>query len=76
MNVHSATVSSKGQITLPKQFRDFFHLMEGEEVLILRTDEGILIKHKKTPLRGMLSGKIDLKGFKKDLDDLRKEWII
>jgi AbrB family looped-hinge helix DNA binding protein len=76
MKIHSATVSSKGQITLPKRFRDVFHLIEGEEVLILPTDEGILIKHKKSPLRGMLAGKIDAKGFQKDLDELRKEWVI
>jgi AbrB family looped-hinge helix DNA binding protein len=76
LKIHSATISSKGQITLPKRYRDDLHLIEGEEVLILRTDEGILIKHKKSPLRGMLAGKIDITGFQKDLDELRKEWVI
>jgi AbrB family looped-hinge helix DNA binding protein len=76
LKIHSATISSKGQITLPKRYRDDLHLIEGEEVLILRTDEGILIKHKKSPLRGILAGKIDATGFQKDLDELRKEWVI
>lgn len=76
MKIHSAIISSKGQITLPKRYRDDLHLIEGEEVLILRTEEGILIKHKKSPLRGILAGKIDSKGFQNDIDDLRKEWVL
>lgn len=51
-------------------------MLEGEEVLMLPMDEGILIKHKKVPLRGMLAGKIDIKGFEKELKNLRKEWIL
>lgn len=76
MKTYSATVSSKGQITLPKKYREGYHLLEGEEVLILPTDDGILIKHKKTPLRGMLAGKIDSKEFEKELKTLRKEWVL
>ncbi|UCE73287.1 MAG: AbrB/MazE/SpoVT family DNA-binding domain-containing protein [Methanomassiliicoccales archaeon] len=76
MKIHSATVSSKGQITLPKEYRKGYHLHEGEEVLMLPTEDGVLIKHKKTPLRGMLAGKIDIKGFERDIKDLRKEWVL
>ncbi len=43
---------------------------------MLPTEDGILIKHRKTPLRGLLSGKIDIKGFEKDLKDLREEWTL
>ena len=76
MKIHSATVSSKGQITLPKEFREGYHLKEGEEIMMLPTDEGILIKHKKTPLRGMFAGKIDAEGYEKDIKAVRKEWMI
>ena len=76
MKIHSATVSSKGQITLPKEFREGYHLKEGEEIMMLPTDEGILIKHKKTPLRGMFASKIDINGFEKDIKVIRKEWMI
>ena len=76
MKTRSATVSSKGQITLPKEYREWYHLLEGEEILILPTEDGILITHKKTPLRGMLAGKIDIKGFDKDIKAMRKEWIV
>lgn len=76
MKIRSATVSSKGQITLPKEYRKGYHLEEGEEVLMLPTDDGILIKHKKTLLRGMLADKIDIKGFEKDIKSQRKEWVL
>ncbi|MBI5254121.1 MAG: AbrB/MazE/SpoVT family DNA-binding domain-containing protein [Euryarchaeota archaeon] len=72
----SAKISSKGQVTLPREIREKYHLKEGEEAMILQTDEGILIKHKRVALRGMLSEKIDIKGFEKELEKLRKEWTI
>ena len=70
----SATISSKGQITLPKKLREKYHLNEGETVIILDAGEGLLIKHSPNTLRGLLKGKIDVKGFEEDLKDLRKEW--
>jgi AbrB family looped-hinge helix DNA binding protein len=70
----SATISSKGQITLPKVLRDKYHLGEGETALVLDAGEGILIKHGRTGLRGLLKGKVDPKAFEEDLRKLRKEW--
>lgn len=72
----SAKISSKGQVTLPREIKEKYHLKEGEEAMILQTDEGILIKHKRVALRGMLSEKIDIKGFEKELEKLRKEWTL
>lgn len=72
----SAKISSKGQVTLPKEIREKYHLKEGEEAMILQTNEGILIKHKRVALRGMLSGKMDIKGFEKELEKLRREWTL
>lgn len=72
----TATVSSKGQITLPKELRDRYHLQEGETVVLLDAGEGILIKHGRASLRGLLKGKVDSKGFEEDLRKLRKEWTI
>ncbi len=72
----SAKISSKGQVTLPREIREKYHLKEGEEAMILQTNEGILIKHKRVALRGMLSEKIDIKGFEKELDKLRREWTL
>jgi len=71
-----ATISSKGQITLPKQLREKYHLKEGETAVVLDAGEGILIKHGRASLRGLLKGKIDSKGFEEDLKKLRKEWTL
>jgi AbrB family looped-hinge helix DNA binding protein len=73
---HSSTISAKGQITLPKALRDRHHLKEGELVLILDSKEGIVIRHGRSGLRGMLRGKIDADGFEQDLRKLRKEWTL
>ncbi len=72
----SATISSKGQITLPKELRDKYHLREGETATVLDAGEGILIKHGRASLRGLLRGKVDLKGFEADLRRLREEWSV
>lgn len=73
---HAATVSSKGQITLPKEIRDRHHLHAGERVILLESKEGVLLKHGKSTLRGSLKGKIDAAGFESDLRKLRREWSL
>lgn len=70
----TVTISSKGQITLPKELRDKYHLQEGETAVVLDGGDGILVKHGRPALRGLLRGKIDSAGFEKDLRRLRQEW--
>jgi AbrB family looped-hinge helix DNA binding protein len=72
----SATISSKGQITLPKELREKYHLTEGETAVLLDSGEGILVKHARTSIRGLLKGKIDSQRFEEDLRKLRKEWTL
>jgi AbrB family looped-hinge helix DNA binding protein len=69
----SATVTSKGHITLPKALRDRHHL-HAERVLILDSSEGIVLKHGKSSLRGALKGRLDSAAFEKELRRLRGEW--
>jgi AbrB family looped-hinge helix DNA binding protein len=70
----TATVSSKGQITLPKELREKHHLREGESVLVLDSKDGVVIRHARKSLRGLLKGKIDGTAFERDLKRLRREW--
>lgn len=70
----TATVSSKGQITLPKKLREKHHLTEGESVLVLDSTDGIVIRHARRSLRGLLKGKIHSEEFERDLKRLRREW--
>ncbi len=68
------TVSSKGQITLPKALREKFNLREGEVVLVLETGDGVLIRHGRKSLRGLLRGKIDSERVEREIRALRREW--
>ena len=72
--VKKVTISSKGQITLPKDLRDKYRLNYGESVIVSDSGEGIIIRHGKGTLRGMLKGKVDTEGFEKDIRGLREEW--
>ena len=49
----AVTISSKGQVTLPKELREKYHLNEGETAVLLDSGEGILIKHGRTSLKGL-----------------------
>lgn len=56
-----STLTSKGQITLPKLLRDIWHLKAGDKILFEPTEEGgFLIKPRTTDvqsLKGFLSYK-------------------
>ncbi len=69
-----SVVGPKGQITIPKEFREKYHLLEGEEVVLIDEGEGILIRHPSSSLRGSLRGKLDLKGLDEDLREIRSKW--
>lgn len=72
----TSIVSSKGQITLPKELRDKHHLSEGATVLILETEEGVLVRPSRKTLRGLLKGKIDPSSADREVRKLRKEWTL
>ena len=72
--VKKVKISSKGQITLPKDLRDKYHLNCGETVILSDSGEGIIIRHGNGTLRGILKGKVDTKGFEKDIKILKEEW--
>jgi antitoxin PrlF len=53
-----ATVTSKGQTTIPKEIRDYLHLRTGDEIAFCIQDGSVLIK----PMTGDVR---ELKGFLK-----------
>jgi AbrB family looped-hinge helix DNA binding protein len=70
----TVTISSKGQITLPKALRDRHHLGEGEEALVVDTESGILIRPRpKRKLYGLLKGRVDSEGLERSIRSLRRE---
>ncbi len=49
-------VSSKGQVVIPKPIREAYGIKEGDEILIVPLEEGVLMKKAKKALelRGLL----------------------
>ncbi len=69
-----SVVGPKGRITIPKSMRDKYRLLEGEEVVFIAREEGVLIKRFPPSLRGRLRDKIDVVGFEDDIEEIRAEW--
>jgi AbrB family looped-hinge helix DNA binding protein len=67
-------VGPKGQVTIPKELREKYHLLEGENVIVVPSAEGVLIKHPPTSLRGRLKGKINIQGLEEEIKQIRKQW--
>ncbi len=59
MNAPISTITSKGQVTIPKDVRDALHLLSGDKVEFVRNDaDEIIIKpltKTSTELAGLLS---------------------
>lgn len=53
--MHLSTITAKGQITIPKEIRDFLHLGPKDKILYVPDGKRIFL----TPLKGTI---LDLKG--------------
>ena len=74
---YECTVTSKGQITIPKDLRKKYKLEEGARVLLIPSKEGIVLKHRVVELRrmrGMMKKEVNLQKASKFITELRKEW--
>ena len=79
MTSFSVKITSKGQITIPKELRDRFHLVKGELAIMVPSDEGIILKHQPNPLkelRGLMRKEVDLEKAAIFVRKLREEWRI
>jgi AbrB family looped-hinge helix DNA binding protein len=65
-------VGPKGQVVIPKKFRDELGIEPGDEVVVSLSENGVLIQsvHTTKSLRGMFAGTGMLKML---MDDRRKE---
>ena len=65
-------VGPKGQVVIPKKFRDELGIEPGDEVVVSLSENGVLIQsvHTTQSLRGMFAGSGMLKML---MDDRRKE---
>ncbi|MBY9005634.1 MAG: AbrB/MazE/SpoVT family DNA-binding domain-containing protein [Candidatus Lokiarchaeota archaeon] len=79
MKIEQSRISTKGQLTIPKEFREKLNIHKGDEVVIYLKDEGIMIKPKVTHLgmlRGLFREEIKLIEADKFIQKERKKWRI
>ena len=79
MKIEKSRISTKGQLTIPKEFRERLNLHKGDEVVLYLKDEGIMIKPKVTHmgmLRGLFREEINLKEAEKIIQNEREKWRI
>lgn len=72
-------MSTKGQVTLPKQFREKLNIALGENVDIMLVEDGILIKPKlvnSRMLRGLLRSEIDIDKAESFIREERRKWSL
>jgi len=76
-NIKKTKISTKGQITIPRIFRDKFNVNVGDEGTLVMIDEGILIKPKIArigTLHGLSKNEIDINRATEFIDNERKKW--
>lgn len=79
MEIKHSRISTKGQLTIPKEFREILKIHAGDEVILLLQDDGIIIKPKISHigmLRGLLRDEINIEKAKSFIDSERKKWRI
>lgn len=79
MEIKKCKISTKGQLTIPKDIREKLKLHEGDEVILYIQDDGIIIKPKTAHLgmlRGLLREEIALNKAIDFIQSERNKWRI
>jgi len=79
MEIKKCKISTKGQLTIPKDIREKLKIHEGDEVILYIQDDGIIIKPKTAHLgmlRGLLREEIALNKAIDFIQSERNKWRI
>ena len=79
MDIKYSKISTKGQLTIPKEFREKLNLHAGDEVILYIEDEGIIVKPKVIHLgmlRGLLREELNFEKASEFIESERKKWRI
>lgn len=68
------TITSKGQLTVPKEMRDYLGLKDGEKVVFLMRENEIAIKPKiKDPVKKLRELRKQIRFSEKEIDGMIRE---
>jgi AbrB family looped-hinge helix DNA binding protein len=76
MEVYRSKMTSKGQITIPKSIRELLHLLKGDEVVLVPTEKGVILKRETASLRGIWKDKLTEKEINDGIKEIRSKWRI
>jgi AbrB family looped-hinge helix DNA binding protein len=76
MEAYRSKITSKGQITIPKAIRDLLHLLKGDEVILLPTEKGVILKRETVSLRGIWKDELTEKEINEGIKEIRSRWRI
>jgi AbrB family looped-hinge helix DNA binding protein len=76
MEAYRSKITSKGQITIPKSIRELLHLLKGDEVLLVPTEKGVILKRETASLRGIWTGELTEKEIDESIKEIRSKWRI
>lgn len=70
-----ATLTSKGQVTIPKEIREYLDLKEGKEIVFIKKGDGVMIRPEvKDPVKELRRLREKLpKLTEKEIDEMIKE---
>ncbi len=77
MEIKNSKISTKGQLTIPKEFRDKLNLHSGDEVILYIKGDRMIVKPKIAHLgmlRGLLREEIDVEKADEFIQSERKKW--
>ncbi len=77
MEIKKSKISTKGQLTIPKEFRDKLNLHSGDEVILYIKEDKMIVKPKIAHLgmlRGLLRDEIDIDKAHEFIQSERKKW--
>lgn len=70
--MRSATVTTKGQVTIPKEVRDHLHLHSGDKLTFVTRDDGVVELRPQTVDLCTLAGSLKKEGVSLTLDDMQR----
>ena len=76
LSKRKSKISENGEILIPKELMDVYRLDPNGEILIVPVEDGILIKHPETPLRGIFKGKLDTTDIENEIRRVRESWTL